>query len=252
MTGTCAPALTRPLQTRPRSVMAAARLLRIELRHNAMLWLLPVVIALFWITTYRKIMAMPPLWYLRATSMQSGALVDFACPVVGAAAWVGSREARRRTTDLAAITARPFWVRMVIAWAATTCWALAGFLGCLAVVDVRTAQQASFGGPLWWPAVVVAAGLVALSAAGTGAHLAGGVLDVAWNTAGLAGLGLLSAGLLGGGLAWVGPTGYLAVGVYGLYTQWHGPALTTPWIWPARSPHDLVRRSALGLCSSAG
>ena len=25
---------------------------------------------------------------------------------------------------------------------------------------------------------------------------------------------------------------------YGLYTQWHGPALTTPWLWPARPPHD--------------
>jgi len=83
----------------------------------------------------------------------------------------------------------------------------------------------------------VAAG--ALTAAGTGAHLAGGTLDVLRNLAGMTGIGLLCAAALGGRLAWAGPTGYLVVGVYGLYTQWHGPALTTPWIWPARPPHDV-------------
>ena len=83
----------------------------------------------------------------------------------------------------------------------------------------------------------VAAG--ALTAAGTGAHLAGGTLDVLRNLAGMTGIGLLYAAALGGRLAWAGPTGYLVVGVYGLYTQWHGPALTTPWIWPARPPHDV-------------
>ena len=73
----------------------------------------------------------------------------------------------------------------------------------------------------------------ALAAAGAGAHLAGGTLDAARNVAGMTGLGLLCAAVLGGGLAWACPTGYLMVGVYALYTQWHHPALTTPWIWPA-------------------
>src|SRR5215831_8006014 len=86
---------------------------------------------------------------------------------------------------------------------------------------------------------LTAAAAGALTAAGTGAHLAGGTLDVLRNLAGMTGIGLLCAAVLGGGLAWAGPTGYLVVGVYGLYTQWHGPALTTPWIWPARPPHDL-------------
>jgi hypothetical protein len=80
---------------------------------------------------------------------------------------------------------------------------------------------------------------LALAAAGTGAHLAGGTLDVLRNLAGMTGIGLLCAAALGGGLAWAGPVGYLVVGAYGLYTQWHVPALTTPWIWPARPPHDL-------------
>ena len=42
----------------------------------------------------------------------------------------------------------------------------------------------------------------ALTAAGTGAHLAGGTLDVLRNLAGVTGIGLLCAATLGGGLAW--------------------------------------------------
>ena len=84
-----------------------------------MVWLLPVVIALFWLTNYRKTMALPPLWSLRAASLQTGAVVDFAAPVTGAAAWMGSREARRHVTDLVTVTARPRWARQLTTWAAT-------------------------------------------------------------------------------------------------------------------------------------
>ena len=47
------------------------------------------------------------------------------------------------------------------------------------------------------------------------------------------------SGLLGGPLAWTGPLAYLFVGAFGLYTDWHPPTLSTPWIWPARPPHDV-------------
>jgi hypothetical protein len=83
------------------------------------------------------------------------------------------------------------------------------------------------------------AAVAALAAAGTGTHLAGGTLEVLRNVTGMTGIGLLCAAVLGGGLAWTGPAGYLLAGVYALYTQWHGPPLTTPWIWPARPSHDL-------------
>jgi hypothetical protein len=86
---------------------------------------------------------------------------------------------------------------------------------------------------------LTAAAAAALVAAGTGAHLAGGTLDVLRNLAGLTGIGLLCAPALGGRLAWIGPVGYLLPGDYALYTLWHHPALTTPWLWPARPPHDL-------------
>jgi hypothetical protein len=99
---------------------------------------------------------------------------------------------------------------------------------------------------------LTAAAISALAAAGTGVHLAGGTLDVLRNVAGMTGIGLLCAAALGGGLAWVGPAGYLVVGAYGLYTQWHGPALTTPWIWPARPPHDLGAAICAGLVFTLG
>jgi hypothetical protein len=92
----------------------------------------------------------------------------------------------------------------------------------------------------------------ALAATGAGAHLAGGTLDAARNVAGMTGIGLLCAAALGGGLAWAGPTGYLVVGVYALYTQWHHPALSTPWIWPARPPHDLGAAICAGLVFTVG
>ena len=99
---------------------------------------------------------------------------------------------------------------------------------------------------------LTAIAVAALAAAGTGAHLAGGTEDVLRNVAGITGIGLLGAAVLGGGLAWVGPTGYLVVGAYALYTDWHGPALTTPWIWPARPPHDLGAAICAGLVFACG
>jgi hypothetical protein len=144
----------------------AGRLLRLELRRSAMLWLLPLAAALFYYQAYRRAMALPPLWSLRAMTLQNDALLDFAMPVAGGAAWVGARESRRHLADLLAGTARSRWARQLAAWTAVTCWALAGYLACTGVVYAITARQATWGGPLWWPVAVDAAGVSAISAAG--------------------------------------------------------------------------------------
>jgi hypothetical protein len=52
--------------------------------------------------------------------------------------------------------------------------------------------------------------------------------------------------------AGTGPAGYLITGVYALYTQWHGPALNTPWLWPARPGHDLGGALCAALVFIAG
>jgi hypothetical protein len=191
-----------------------ARLLRLELRHNAMLWMLPVVVGLFWLISLRKIMAAPPLWNLRATALQSGVVVTFACPVAGAAAWMGSRESRRRTIDLVSITARPRPVRLLATWAATTCWALVAYLICVIAVYGVTARQATWGGPLWWPAAVAAACLPALTALG----FAAGTLLPSRFTAPLVALAAFFALALG------------TQPIHGSRSYWQiSPIVTGPW-----------------------
>jgi len=100
--------------------------------------------------------------------------------------------------------------------------------------------------------LLVAVAVAALAAAGSGARLSGGTLDVLRNVTGIAGLGLLCGALLGAGLAWAGPTAFLVAGVYALYTQWHGPAVTTPWIWPARPQDDVGAALCAGFVFLSG
>src|SRR5581483_10944682 len=167
MSAASAPAGTRPSgRASAVPVPAAGRLLRLELRRNVMLWLLPLVGALFWYNGYREVMTLPPMWNLRAMTLQNRLLLDLVVPAVGAAAWMGSREGRRDMTDLLGVTARPRWSRQLATWAATTAWAEAGCLACIAVAYIMTARQASWDGPLWWPAAVSVAGVPPLTAIG--------------------------------------------------------------------------------------
>lgn len=144
----------------------AARLLRIELRRNAMIWMLPVAGVLFWALTYRHSMALAPLWNVRAMTMQSTTVAVFIPTVTGVAAWTGAREARRRLTDLLSVTSRSRWRRQLASWAATTAWALGGYLACVGVLYGVTVTQAIGGGPLWWPVLVGAASVPTLAALG--------------------------------------------------------------------------------------
>ncbi len=173
---------------------------------------------------------------------------------------------RRVPAAVAAIAACALGLRIALTWPWDSYGALQLPLvfeaGSAAAVTATTASR--LGDPervagRWLPFLRLAAVLAltavavsALAAAGAGAHLAGGTLDVLRNVAGMTGIGLLCAAALGGGLAWAGPTGYLVVGVYALYTQWHHPALTTPWIWPARPPHDLGAAICAGLVFTVG
>jgi hypothetical protein len=173
---------------------------------------------------------------------------------------------RRLPAAVAAIVACAIGLRIALIWPWDSYGALQLPLvfeaGAAAAITAITASR--IGDPervagRWLPflrlataAALTAVAVGALAATGAGAHLAGGPLDVLRNVAGMTGLGLLCAAALGGGLAWAGPTGYLVVGVYALYTQWHHPALTTPWIWPARPPHDLGAAICAGLVFTAG
>jgi hypothetical protein len=94
---------------------------------------------------------------------------------------------------------------------------------------------------------LAAAAIGAVAAGSASAHLAGGTLGMLRDTAGFTGIALLTAALLGGTLAWIGPVAYLSVTVRVLGTDW-----TTPWIWPARPPADHGAAICAGLVFVAG
>ena len=114
-----------------------------------------------------------------------------------------------------------------------------------AAAAVAVTAHGPFGEPeratgRWLPCLRLGA-IVALTAAAAGVlaagaaagSLPGGFLAMLRNVAGITGIGLLSAAVVGGALAWTGPMAYLVLTT----TALAGHA-TTPWVWPARPPHD--------------
>jgi hypothetical protein len=145
----------------------------------------------------------------------------------------------------------------VLLWAALFWhWAIAGGAaaanviplimeaGVAAVIAVST--YGPFGEPeratgRWLPylrlgaaVALTAAAVGALAAGAAGGALPGGFLAMLRNVAGITGVGLLSAAVLGGMLAWAGPMAYLVL----TETMLAG-GRTSPWVWPTEPPHDL-------------
>jgi len=124
--------------------------------------------------------------------------------------------------------------------------------GAAAVIAVTT--YGPFGEPeratgRWLPWLRLAAALAltaaafgALAAGTTGGVLPGGTTALLRNLAGLTGTGLLAAAVLGGAFGWAGPMAYLLITLTALSGH-----PTTPWVWPARPPHDL----GAALCACA-
>ncbi len=171
---------------------------------------------------------------------------------------------RRIPGALAALALCGLVLRAALYWH----WSLGSGNGALSLALVLEAGAASviavtaqspFGDPeratgRWLPylrlgtAVGLTAAASAVLAAGAAAeHLPGGTLDILRNTAGLTGIGLLLAGVIGGALAWAGPMAYMIVAQFALIGDW-----PTPWMWPARPPHDVGAALCAGLVFAAG
>jgi hypothetical protein len=165
---TAAPARPRAPHAASAAPLAAARLLRIELRRNAMPWILPLIAALFWFDSYRPSTGQPPLYVLRTFwSMGQGhTIIDFGPFVAGVAAWMGSRDGRRRTRDLMTAGARARYTAQLATWAATTIWAVGAYLAFVGVLFAVYAGQGVTGEPPWWWVAVGAMAVAAFSAAG--------------------------------------------------------------------------------------
>ncbi len=144
-------ALARPARFRP------ARMLRLEIRHSPIVWVLPVLAAIFYFNTYRNATGLPPNW-ANAAAVVIGPMLVYLCVfAAGLAAWVGTREGRRKTGDLLATTARAAWARQATVLGATAFWMVLAFLAETAVIYILAAGQATWGGP---PLLPVAVGVV--------------------------------------------------------------------------------------------
>ena len=83
--------------------------------------------------------------------------------VLAAGAWQGGRERRARTEELLDSTPRPVRSRVLVPTAAVVLGALAGVSAPLAAAGITDGRGRWLG--QWWPAAVVATGLLALAAA---------------------------------------------------------------------------------------
>jgi hypothetical protein len=146
-------ALARPARLRP------GRMLRLEIRHSPIVWALPVLAAIFYYNTYRNAIGLPPTW-ANPASLVTGPMLVYLCVFgAGLAAWVGTREGRRKTGDLLATTARAAWARQATVLGATAFWMVLAFLAETAVIYIQAAGQATWGGP---PLLPVAVGVVCI------------------------------------------------------------------------------------------
>ena len=163
---------SRVRQPAPRATSAiplnAARLLRLELRRNAMPWILPLIAALFWFDSYRPSTGAAALYGLRTywNMGQGHTIIGFGPFVAGVAAWMGSRDGRRGLADLVTATARPPWAAQLATWAATAIWAVAAYLVFAGVMFAVYAHQGVGGTPPWWWVAVGATAVAAFSTAG--------------------------------------------------------------------------------------
>jgi hypothetical protein len=169
---------------------------------------------------------------------------------------------RRTLTCLLVLVACAIALRTALHW--IPCSGLASrqlplTIQAAAAVVIAVTTRSPFGEPeratgRWLPflrlgTVMALAGTAvgALAAGSASAHLPGGTLGMLRDLTGLAGIALLAAVLLGGALAWVGPMAYLVVTLHALQAAW-----TTPWIWPARPPHDRGAALCAALAFAAG
>jgi hypothetical protein len=149
-----------------RTAFRTGRALRMEIRHSPVVWVLPVLAALFYFDAYQKAAGYPPTWTVSASVITGPNLVFFSVVAAGMAAWAASRESRRKTGDLLATTARAAWARQATVLTATAFWMVLAYLAGVAVIYLQAVREATWGGPPLWPVAVGVIGVAASCAVG--------------------------------------------------------------------------------------
>jgi hypothetical protein len=184
-----------PAQSAPSSRVRPrpARTLWLEFKRNAVPYVLPLLAAVFYFDSVRTADGFPPVWAQRASVIGDHMVFLFSAFAAGLAAWTGSREGRRKTSDLVSTTPRAAWARLNLALAGTLCWILLAFGVGVGVLYVQTALQATWGGPPLWPVLVGLAAVTAVTMIG----FVCGVVFPGRFTAPLVAIGVLGASMVG-------------------------------------------------------
>ncbi len=149
-------------------------LLRIETRRNIGLWLWPLLVGLALFVAYAEpgLAGRVTFWVQASVLVRDGLLI-VGPALGGAAAWMGSRERRRKIDDLLATTPRPAWARWSVTWAATAFWGALAYAVAGAYMLALAVRHTDWGGPVAWPMLV---GLVAVPAYGAVGYALGSLL----------------------------------------------------------------------------
>jgi hypothetical protein len=149
---------------RPSLPLLVARVLRMEMRHSAFVWVIPLMALLFFYDPFRTASGYANLWTLRTSVVLNKFWPDCVPFAAGFATWAGSREGRRNVGDLLGTTARAAWTRQLCSLAGTLAWVLGTFLAGVTAIYVATATAVTWGGPPIWPAVAGTVSLIAVCA----------------------------------------------------------------------------------------
>jgi hypothetical protein len=145
---------------------ATLHLVRIEFKRNAALWLVPVMLGLIWLVSQGS--GMPDelvLW--SNVSAQIGASLIIVGPLIGGvAAWMATRDRRRRIEELLATTSRPPLARDLSGWTAVAAWGLLAYALVGVYHAAEGAREATWGGPEAAPILVGLVAVVACAALG--------------------------------------------------------------------------------------
>jgi hypothetical protein len=134
----------------------SGRLLRIETRRGAGLWLLLALPLFFWL--HRELPQIAPFWFQTSLTVRDG--VTIVGPLLaGVAAWLAGREARRGLGELLRTTPRPAFARRLVAYAGVALCGLAVYCLIGLAIVAFSWSRASWGGPIVGPMLV---GLVAV------------------------------------------------------------------------------------------
>ncbi|MFL5758811.1 MAG: hypothetical protein ACJ789_03685 [Thermomicrobiales bacterium] len=148
---------------------ANLHLFQLEFRRSVGLWLFPLMLFTAWFAGRQTDPAGVTLWL--DASAQIGAGITLVAPLIaGVAAWMASRDRRRRIEELLATTPRPAVARDLTGWVAAAVWGLLAYVLVGLYRGVETARDATWGGPEF---SLILLGLVTIVAAAAIGYAAG-------------------------------------------------------------------------------